>query len=139
MPLKLSKSGKLALRESDVARQIVDLLHSESWMVIRLQSGLFQRPGSKSRIRAGEPGLPDYVCFKGQSSGFHLWTYTFFLETKSVTGKLRPEQVAWHKSAEERGITVCVASDIDEFKNWYRARYAVPVVDLGSPTWSPRV
>jgi len=113
-----SRITKPRLSESSVAKTIKDFLLAEGWTVLRLQSGLFQRPGSKDRITIGEKGLPDYVCMR-EDSYFDTTAKLFFLETKATNGKVRPSQEEWMKNAKRRGLKSVVAYSFDQFKEWY--------------------
>jgi hypothetical protein len=98
------------LSESHVTKQCTDYLEAERWKCIRLQSGLFQRPKGKTRIRVGEPGLPDFICVRGAEF--------FFLEFKGAGGRLRPAQKEWIAMADERGFPVCVVDGLDTLREW---------------------
>lgn len=51
----------------------------------------------------------------------------FFVELKANGGKLRPDQVLWHRRASEIGVNVIVLEGSDEVRAWADAeekRYA---------------
>ena len=62
---------------------------------------------------AGNPDrivlLPGYNSTEGR---------VFFVELKAVGGKLRPDQVLWHRRAAEIGVTVIVLEGADEVLEW---------------------
>ena len=102
------------LTEAQVTKQCVDFLEAERWKCVRLQSGLFQRPGGKSRVKVGEEGIPDYVCFRQDNF--------FFLEFKRKGGRVRPSQKKWIAEAEAEYITVVIINGLDILRAWLSQR-----------------
>lgn len=73
-----SRPQALRLSENDVRRAIVDFLKAQGWTVLRLQSGVFQRPGSSARITIGEVNMPDYCAVSAV-----IRPGVMFIETKA--------------------------------------------------------
>ena len=107
------------LTEAQVTEQCIDYLRAEGWRCIRLNSGLFQRPNGKHRVRIGEPGMPDWICVPGGRVHGHLRPAAFFLELKrSKGGQLSDAQSRWIYDATEDGLLVCVCRGLDELREW---------------------
>lgn len=61
-------------------------------------------PTKRSRMT---PGCPDFgIVWKGST----LW-----LECKSATGELRPDQSAWIKQAKDQGVQVSIVTSMQQF------------------------
>lgn len=91
------------MSETQLQASIVDSLEKMGYLVIRVQSG-------KVRVRGGwmqlaPEGTPD-LCV--------LSSHTTWLETKTLTGRLRPAQVAWHERAKKGGHRVAVVRSVAE-------------------------
>jgi len=109
MTMKRVVLRRLKLTEAQVTKQCIDFLIAEGWRCIRLNSGLFQRPGGKVRVRIGEPGMPDYVCFLGDQY--------FFLEFKGANGRLRENQAKWIRQAVADRLNVTICAGLDELRD----------------------
>jgi|GEM_PF-5746243 len=122
-----------SMRENDVETAICDFLRLHRWRVQRNQSGLFQRPGSRARVRIGEKGMFDWEAIRPVGSVDRSFSATeaanagvvdfFYLETKRPGGKITVEQATWAREVERRGIATVVADSLEGFQNWYFARY----------------
>jgi len=106
-----------ALKESDVTKQVVGFVRAHGFECIRLNAGLFQRPGGTARIRIGTRGMSDWICLKADP------LRCFFLEIKRPGEPLRPDQQVWHEQMRQRGFTTVVASDLDELIQWFKSTY----------------
>lgn len=108
-----------------MARSISDFLHAQGWYVMRIPSGLYQRPQGKARIRVAEPGAADLLALKAAmpTTGWSPWMFGFFVETKRPGGKLSTTQSVWHASMRGRGFEVLTVNSYDDFVVWFKARY----------------
>jgi len=97
--------------ETGLSRAIRRALERLGHWVIRTQSR--GRTGPRS-VATGEPGLPDLMVLL---RGGHV----AFLEVKRPTGRLSPEQVAWHERARAMGIRVAVVRSVPEAVDAVRA------------------
>lgn len=105
------------LKETDVVRQITDLMKAEGYRIMRLQSGVFV---SDTRIlRIGERGLPDWLFLRRSED--RCRPVAMFVEIKAPGKKPRPEQVAWINEAIEAGLLACWTDDLDSFRSWMRS------------------
>jgi hypothetical protein len=82
----------------------------------RLNSGAFALEGVGVRrfVRAGWRGAPDLVILL--RDGRTLW-----VECKSATGKLSPDQVEFRRLCDERGTPWVLARSWDDVDAWVRA------------------
>ncbi len=93
------------MSETDISRAIQKALRSLGCMVVRVHSGAF-RVGSHW-VKAAEAGCPDYICLTTDAR-------TIWLETKTATGKLSDEQIAWHERARAMGHRVVTVRSVAE-------------------------
>jgi len=108
------------LSEKIVTKQIVSFMQAHRWRAIRLQSGLFSRPMSQSRVRIGESGMPDWVFVRHCVSG---WDEVLFLEIKATEGLLTDAQMDWHSQARRDGFEVRWFGRFEDFEEFYRGTY----------------
>jgi len=114
----------LALKEKDVSEQIVRYLQALGWTVVRQQSGLFSRPGSKSRIRIGEVGAADwYAVRSAYGRTLRLSSEFFYFELKAPGKKPSPEQLLWLDSKKRSGIPAEWFSGFNSFREWYSGNW----------------
>lgn len=104
----------LKLCESDVVKQVKDLLLAYGWRPIRMQSGLSKIEGR--HIRFGEQGIPDWLFLKYDRRGDRI----LWVETKATNGKLRASQKDWHEREVRRGATILVISEVNDLVEWLR-------------------
>lgn len=84
---------------------LVALKRIGAWPM-RVNSGRARRGGGV--IQLAEIGTPDILLVgPGPVSG--SW-----LEVKTTTGALRPEQVAWHERAARMGVRVAVVRSVEQ-------------------------
>ena len=105
---------RLKVLEKDVQRQVLDYLSLRKVWHRRLNSGaaLLEAGGNgKPRrfIRYGAPGLPDILA--RTKAGTVIW-----IEVKSSTGKLSPDQAAWKKDSEAFGDTFITARCLEDVR-----------------------
>mgnify|MGYP003659669333 CR=1 FL=1 len=106
-------TGKLT--EADVTSQIKGYLEARGWYAIRLQSGTVRGVTRGTFMRVGKPGLPDWV-FVRKWGGYPIH---LFCEMKKPGKKLAPDQVAWFKDAEYRGLWTIWADSLEMFVEKY--------------------
>ena len=102
----------LKLTERDVTRTGIDYLKAHGCECIRLHTGLFQRPGSETRIRIGRKGQADWIIVL---PGRHV---PFFLEFKAPGKKPNSDQALWRLDMVSRGFQVLVADSFEDVKEW---------------------
>ena len=112
------------LAERYVAQQITDFCRAHGFLVLRLQSGLFSRPGSNSRIRIGETGLPDYLVIRKQWSTGRGFCRAAFIEIKAHGKRLRPEQQEWFDEHRHQGFVCEVFDSLADFVAFYERTLA---------------
>ena len=93
--------------ESELHDQIMAECRRRGWLVINSR---MDRPTTNG------VGSPDFVIAgtKGSPEGTQ-WPQVYFVEAKSRTGKLRPEQSAMIAQAARYGHTIHVVRSFDEF------------------------
>lgn len=133
-PIKVDpKTGKIILSESNIQDQIVEYLLLQGFMVIRSNSfsGKQTHVSKKTLVesarfvmsyfiyklkyRDGKPassGKPDLEVMRNGRM--------FYIETKTVKGKLSPHQEEFIAWAEKHGMTVLVAKSLDEVINFLK-------------------
>jgi hypothetical protein len=117
---RTQRKARLKLSENDIERQIVDWLCANRWIVTRQQSGLFQRPGGKGRVRIGEVGLADW---RAERPTHGLYVELFYFEVKAP-GKLPSrDQANWLAKMWRLGFEADWFDGLDKFLAWYRERF----------------
>lgn len=91
------------MSETELSKSIRSALEVSGWWVMRL--GVNQKRGARGS-QSGEPGCPDLMLLGPWSFGF--------LEVKTATGKLSPEQTAWHARALRSGLRVATVRSVRE-------------------------
>jgi hypothetical protein len=76
----------------------------ECW---RANVGAVKIPGSERYVRFGKKGMSDIQGYLDDGRALYV-------ECKSATGKLRPEQVVFLERAERCGCKVVVARSVDD-------------------------
>ncbi len=112
------------LSEKIVTKQIIDFMRAHRWRAIRLQSGLFSRPLSQSRVRIGESGMPDWLFLRNFSVPGVFKYEVLFVEVKASGRNATPNQLQWAKQALADGFDTMTTSSVDDFIAGYRSRYA---------------
>ena len=109
-PLQLTLTGRLAIRERDIQRQVCDYFRAHGWYVLRLNvfRGKLERGGW---IEQGEVGMPDLLAILPHrySSCQVLW-----LEIKTPRGRLNEAQRNWHAWARSQGFRVEIIHSLEE-------------------------
>jgi hypothetical protein len=103
------------LLEREVTGQIRDYLQLKGWRSIRMQRTVV--PG---QFQSGEPGMADFLFVRYLKPGLAaaLW-----VELKRPGGKLRPRQVEWIARERQRGGSVMVVEEFEEFERSYRTLF----------------
>lgn len=88
--------------ETSISRAIQQCLKANGVLFERVQSGMLQATykGRTRWIHCASEGCPD------------LWTELGWLEIKTPTGRLSPEQKAWHERARKRRVRVHVVRSV---------------------------
>ena len=87
--------------EAHIQREIVGALEACGALVIRMNAGR-----GKGYQKLAPAGTPDLLVI-----GRH---HLYWVEVKTATGQLRPEQVVMHERLRSLGQTVIVARSIDD-------------------------
>ena len=96
--------------ESAILKSCLHYLNLRGIEAFRMNTGMAMLPGRGGKlqpVRFGKKGLPD-IC------GYLDGGRALFVEVKSATGKLRPEQVVFLERAERCGCKVVVARSVDD-------------------------
>lgn len=91
--------------ETAIQRAVVQTARRCGLLVFRMNAGKVKAKGGW--VQLAPPGTPDVLCFT--ALGAVIW-----IETKTVIGKLSPEQRAMHTCLRARGHTVVVACSVDD-------------------------
>lgn len=95
------------MTEADLMRRCMIALSDSGCMVFRANIGMFYTKDGRP-IRSGLPnGFSDLF-------GFRPDLMPFFVEVKSATGELRPEQRAFLEAMRARGAIAVVARSVSE-------------------------
>ena len=95
------------ITEAEVEGQMTELFIRNGWKPLKTEAGMKKRSGHAGYIPAGWPDMAYFLAL-GETG----LTLAALVETKSATGKLRPDQVALHSELRrEYGITVHVVRD----------------------------
>ena len=86
-------------KESELHQKIESELKRRRWLFIHSRT---------DRATTTAKGVPDFVIFPGQGK-------TIFVEVKTKTGKLRPEQRAWQYCAEILVYEFRIVRSFEEF------------------------
>ena len=80
-------------------------------VVWRNNIGTAAHGGSGRRVAygVGGPGAPDLLCEVRTASG--VWA-AVWMEVKTLTGALRPDQRRWHEAARADGRHVCTVRSV---------------------------
>lgn len=97
--------------EAEIQKAIIDYLKKAGWLVIRFNSVVTQEHGRFVRAYTIEnsgksAGVSDIIAFK--------FDRYLFLEVKTETGKLNPNQIAFRDLAQRHGCVVHVVRSVDE-------------------------
>jgi len=92
------------LRESDIVKACLDLLHWRHWKTVRIFCGPFYTYSKKQILNGAPVGTPDYVCVHALHTGF-------FLEVKRPGGKLSPWQKERIAEIEQTYQVPCIKVD----------------------------
>lgn len=117
--IQLTLSGRLAIRERDIQRQVCDYLRAHGWYVLRLNvfRGRLEQGGW---IEQGEVGMADVLAMRSW-----CWDNFFmnpmmelcrvlFLEIKTPRGRLSVAQSNWHAWARKQGFRVETIRSLEE-------------------------
>jgi hypothetical protein len=73
-------------------------------------SAMSASAGQRVAYGVGGPGAPDLLCEVCRAG---VWL-AVWLEVKTATGRLRPEQVRWHEAARAEGRHVAVVRSVGD-------------------------
>lgn len=115
----------MKLSESDIERQITDLLALDGWRAIKTDPCSDRARGKGF----GEKGMCDVLYVRYHPDALTLGDRqacdVMWIEHKKPGGKVSPHQAAWHQAERARGALVVVATvdfepSVDGFLAWYR-------------------
>ncbi len=118
--LKLDRGGKLRIPESSLESAIFDLLTYDNFHVFRFGWAITQAGRELSEV-----GAPDLLALRyGLPPDWR--TEVLWLEIKSATGRLSPEQRLWIIGERRRGALVWICGEtfpatVEGFKEFYGA------------------
>lgn len=131
--MKPRKSRALAVREvAHIMPAVADFLRLDNWEVRHLEYGFDKRSNQKH----GEPGMADLQCIRYHYdvdesrlqllAKYRAHASVLWIELKSLTAPLRPEQRGWIMARRLAGALVWVAKEdfpptIEGFMEHYRA------------------
>jgi hypothetical protein len=95
------RSEQIEKSEAEIQAEIVEYLKLCGWLVFRLNSGK-----AANNLRLCPPGTPDLLAVGRLAS--------FWIEVKTPTGKLRPEQEQMIEELRKRGQFVLVARSVED-------------------------
>lgn len=96
------------MRESDLMRAIMVALSERGHFVARANVGTFYTKDGRP-VRTGLPsGFSDLFGHRGGDCR------AFYLEVKTPTGRIRPEQIAFLNAMKSRGAIAGVVRSVDE-------------------------
>lgn len=95
------------LSEGDTMRQIMIALSADGHAVFRANVGLFYTRDGRPVSTGLPPGFSDLFGFTPQGRAF-------FLEIKTPTGRIRPEQAAFLEAMRKRGALAGVARSVQD-------------------------
>ncbi len=106
-------------RESDVLKDVINILLENEYLVIRINSGA-SKVGNRFieyyRIMNSNKssGLPDLLAIKNNS--------ILLIECKSTKGKLRPSQNEFIELASKFNVNILVISDINQLLEYLNSK-----------------
>lgn len=105
----MPRTTKRNLSERNVMDQVTHLLSLSGLWWHRNNTGAVKLTykGKVRYVRYGVPGMPDYTVYLPDG---RIW----WIEAKSSTGTLRPEQQAWMDRAAEHGHLHTLARSVDD-------------------------
>jgi hypothetical protein len=101
--------------ESAIQRAIVDLLRYQGLLVIRINSGMARAMRTESIVHLAPQGTPDLLVLFPE--GKVLW-----IEVKTRTGRIRPDQVQMHDRLRSLGHDVVILRSADELVELMKGR-----------------
>lgn len=121
-PKRKPKPRKVTLTETQIQRQILDLLEAHGWQVLRTNKFL---SGNAVVVQGSiEKGIPDLQARRLIEHSASIWMVDtgpefrswriLWVEVKRPGGKCSPAQLAWHAAARARGETVLVAESVEQ-------------------------
>lgn len=102
------------MSEAALQRAIADTLTYHGFLVIRVNSGLARAMHGDGAVQLAPAGTPDLLAVPPQGS-------PWWIEVKTPTGRVRPEQARMHQELRERGQLVYVVRSIDQLLRLLRA------------------
>jgi hypothetical protein len=98
------RSEQIEKSEAEIQAEIVEYLKLCGWLVFRLNSGK-----ARDNMRLCPPGTPDLLAVGRLAN--------FWIEVKTETGRLRPEQEQMIEELRKRGQFVLVARGLEDVEN----------------------
>lgn len=93
-------------KETALSNRVMERFSQHGFTPIRMQSGLFYNRELQP-VKIGINGIPDYLLLSDNSK-------CFWVEMKTLTGRLREDQVKFIKFLESIGHHVYVVRSVDE-------------------------
>ena len=112
---------KIARKEADVQRSVIELLKRLSILAFRMNSGAFtfEHKGKKRFFRAGTPGMADLLAFPWVKWSVDVKApMPVWIECKSSRGKQSREQELFQKVVESEGHTYLIVQSAAEVYDW---------------------
>jgi hypothetical protein len=113
------------MTEADLKRAVEDYLtiqqNARKLMFLRLNSGDFfiaksEESAFRRRVKGCPKGTSDYIIIRGMCGTNFSFAAVYFIELKSETGKLSPEQKQFRNLAESHGTQYLVIRDLDTLR-----------------------
>lgn len=103
------KKAKVS-EETHLKRAIREVLTARGCLVVNIQSGILEvtKGGKKRFVHCAKKGTPDLLIYCPE---LRVLGYTW-LEVKTKTGKLSPEQARWLEWAEQNGVSSHVVRSV---------------------------
>lgn len=89
-------SGKPKISEAQFQRQVLQLAKLCGWRTAHFRPGLDRRGNWQTAVAGDGAGFPDLVLVRER---------VLFVELKTDTGRLTPDQEAWRQAAQAAGAT----------------------------------
>lgn len=95
----MTKQSIKRISEAEFTAQVIELAHLLGWRVAHFRPA-WTNKGWRTPVQGDGKGFPDLVMVKGER--------LIFAELKSETGRMTPEQDAWHDALRPTGALMAV-------------------------------